>query len=195
MSEAETFLKSWRARHAVASAVVFGPGRTDDGRDSYDRLVDGVGGAVRVLDLACGDGTLLARVWGLAPHTERIGVDLCAEELAMAAERDPDATLHQDRAQALPLPDDHVDCVLPHMALMLMDDVETVVAELGRVLRPGGRIGVVVGRSINPELGAVLKAGWQRQAASPAPPKLGDPRTRSVEGLHELFGGLGAADV
>jgi SAM-dependent methyltransferase len=195
MTDAEVFLQAWHARHAGASSIVFGPGRTADGRDTYDHLAAEALGARRVLDVACGDGTLLTRVHQVAPDAERIGVDLSPDELAMAARADPGATLYQARAQALPLPDDHVDCVLSHMALMLMDDVDQVVAELHRVLRPGGRLAVVVGHGVNDALRGVLSRGWEGESDRPAPPRLGDPRTHDADGLRTLLGPLGEVGV
>ena len=100
--------------------------------------------AQAVLDLGCGDGVLLERIGVRAPGARLIGVDMSAEDLALAARRLPDATWHEARAQALPLADGAVDVVVSHMALMLMNDVDQVMAELRRVLRPGGRLAVVV---------------------------------------------------
>src|SRR5690606_1639744 len=42
-------------------------------------------------------------------------------------------------AQRIALPDDHVDCVLSRFGLMLVPEQGRAVAEIRRVLRPGGR--------------------------------------------------------
>src|SRR5690606_37483161 len=79
------------------------------------------------------------------------GVDLSHGELARARDRirDPDRAcdtwtctsppydLVQARAQALPFRDRAFDAATCHLAFMLFDDIESVVAELSRVLRPG----------------------------------------------------------
>jgi len=94
-----------------------------------------------VLDLACGDGHLLAlmaRDWQGARHLW--GADLSRGELAAAARRPilHGATLLRAHARSLPLSDSSVDVVTCHMALMLMPEPSKVLAEIRRVLRPGG---------------------------------------------------------
>lgn len=127
----------------------------------------------RVLDLACGDGHLLRT---LARHaagthgthgtagTELHGVDLSFGELRAARSRSgPTTHWVQARAQQLPYPDAEAcgghgfDAVGCHMALMLMDPVEPVLAEVWRVLRPGGRfVALVALPSPSPALDVLL---------------------------------------
>ncbi|MDP3617648.1 MAG: class I SAM-dependent methyltransferase, partial [Rhodoferax sp.] len=100
-----------------------------------------------VLDLACGDGYLL---WLLAqqnqPQRTLIGIDLSQGELAAARTRlGESVTLHKGMAQALPLPNDSVDYLLCHMALMLMDPLDQVLCEVRRVLKEGGVFDFAVG--------------------------------------------------
>ncbi|RYZ37387.1 MAG: class I SAM-dependent methyltransferase [Myxococcaceae bacterium] len=152
-----------------------------------------------VLDLACGDGHLLEL---LATRGQQglslLGLDMSGHELAAAQARlKGAATLHQGRAQALPFADASVDVVLSHLALMLMDDVETVLAEIRRVLKPGGTVSVVVGGDMVRGDAVELFAGLLRpRIMSEAQPwlPLGAPRVRSVEGLKVLFR-EGFADV
>ena len=73
---------------------------------------------------------------------------------------------------------------------MLMDDVEQVVGEIARILRPGGRFATVVGGG--PKLGDafelfldLLQPVYDQQTERI--PRLGDRRTRSDAGLAELF--------
>ncbi|WP_163867791.1 class I SAM-dependent methyltransferase [Myxococcus eversor] len=153
-----------------------------------------------VLDLACGDGFLLEL---LARRSEGgltlLGLDMSEHELLAAQSRlKGAATLHQGRAQSLPFEDASVDVVLSHLALMLMDDVERVLAELRRVLKPTGRVSVVVGgelvkgEAFEVYLG-LLKPMLAREARPPSP--LGDARFRSLEGLTELFGGFTDVEI
>ncbi|MBC8056959.1 MAG: methyltransferase domain-containing protein [Rhizobiales bacterium] len=144
-----------------------------------------------VLDLACGDGHLLGLLAGSTrPHT-LIGVDLSAGELAAARTRlGARATLLQGKAQQLPLTTASVDAVVSHLALMLMDDAETVITELHRVLRPGGTLVGVVGArpSPNPALEAFVRlypAASQRAEFSGI--RFGDRRFRSQGGITELL--------
>ena len=97
-----------------------------------------------VLDLACGPGrgTVL-----LAEHAERVeAVDLSEHMLAAArAEHDlPNVTWHQAAAEALPLTEDSIDEAFCNLGLMLFPEPEPALAELRRVLRPGGRLHATV---------------------------------------------------
>jgi SAM-dependent methyltransferase len=116
---------------------------------------------------------------------------MSAAELALARTRlGTQADLKQGRAQALPYPDGVFDCVLCHMALMLMDELDEVMRELRRVLRPGGRFAAVVGAMPpdSPVLSAYLEA-LSRRSRLPqfAGLRLGDRRLRSPEGIREVF--------
>lgn len=87
-----------------------------------------------VLDLACGS----APMHPLLPDASHyLGVDLSAAELAYAAERGR-GPLMSANALFLPLPSDSVDVVVCSMALMLLRPIEAALAEVVRVLRPGG---------------------------------------------------------
>lgn len=138
-------LSSFHARFAGASDRVFGRGTVPDGRSSYQWLADQVPPeAARVLDLACGDGALLARL--ARPGREIMGLDRSEHELAAARARlGPEVALHHGVAQALPFPDGSFDAVTCHMAFMLMAQAEAVVAEIRRVLAPGGVFAGVIG--------------------------------------------------
>lgn len=91
-----------------------------------------------VLDLACGTGDLcidLERA-GLRP----VGIDLSFGMLANARTSVP---LLQADALALPVPDGTVDGVTCGFALRNFVALEPFLAELGRVVRPGGRIALL----------------------------------------------------
>ncbi len=97
---------------------------------------------VRVLDVGCGDGGLLARFveWGAAP--ERVaGVDLSETRVARARERVPGAWTGLADATALPFPDGVFDLVTMCTLLSSIVDQDQRAAalrEASRVLRPGG---------------------------------------------------------
>ena len=98
----------------------------------------GLGSRSIVLDLACGTGDMcidLERA-GYRP----VGVDLSFGMLANARTRAP--LLHGD-ALALPLPDDSIDGVTCGFALRNFVELEPMLRELARVLRPGGRIALL----------------------------------------------------
>ncbi len=144
-----------------------------------------------LLDLACGDGHLLALLADNAPHATLIGIDLSQGELAAARSRlGPRAALVRARAQQLPLASASVDAVLSHLALMLMDDAERVVAEVRRVCRSGAVFAGVVGARSPPsparEAFIRLYAGASKRPQL-ADIRFGDRRFRSAEGIRELL--------
>jgi SAM-dependent methyltransferase len=93
-----------------------------------------------VADLAAGTG-LLSRV--LARAADRVvAVELDARMAAVLRKRSAGVEVVQGRGEALPLGDASVDAVLVSSAWHWLDPVRAV-PELGRVLRPGGRLGVL----------------------------------------------------
>lgn len=92
----------------------------------------------RALDAACGTGRHAAY---LAAHGHRVtGVDGSPAMLARARARAPQATLAAGSLLALPVPDASVDVAVCALALMHLPDLRPAIAELARVLRPGGRL-------------------------------------------------------
>jgi demethylmenaquinone methyltransferase / 2-methoxy-6-polyprenyl-1,4-benzoquinol methylase len=91
-----------------------------------------------VVDLACGTGDLCRELAaaGLRP----LGVDL---SFGMLAAAHTDAPLIQGDALRLPLPTGTVDGVTCGFALRNLVAVEPFLAELARVLRPGGRVALL----------------------------------------------------
>lgn len=92
----------------------------------------------RVMDLACGTGDL-CRDLAAAGH-QPIGVDL---SFGMLANARTSAPLLQGDALRLPLPDASVDGVSCGFALRNFVELGPFLAELGRVVRPGGRIALL----------------------------------------------------
>jgi SAM-dependent methyltransferase len=101
--------------------------------DPYDWVAAAVS-AGPVLDLACGSGPM----WGRAPAARPwVGVDRSASELARARGRGVDGVIRAD-ATHLPFPDGAFHTVVCSMALMVVQPLETALAELTRVVVPGG---------------------------------------------------------
>ena len=101
----------------------------------------GLAGGETVLDLACGPGTLtrrLARAVGRRGLV--IGADLSEPMLERAARSTPFAQVDFARMDAmdLPLRDATVDALSCSLCLHLVPDLATSLAEITRVLRPGG---------------------------------------------------------
>jgi ubiquinone/menaquinone biosynthesis C-methylase UbiE len=176
-----------------ATARAFADGRLSDGRSSYDLLASAVNPNEDVLDLGCGDGHLLELLVARGHDPDRTaGLDMSEAELALARKRRDlaGARLLCERAQATTLPDAALDCVVSHLALMLMSDIESVVAELARILRPRGRLVAIVGAGAAESDAYGLfrerfRLAYQRCGARS--PAIGDHRTRDPAGLASLF--------
>ena len=101
-----------------------------------------------VLDLACGTGDLCRGLQGAGLRP--IGMDLSYGMLAAAR---TDAPLVHADALRLPVPDASVAGVTCGFALRNFVELEPFFAELGRVVRPGGRIALLeVAEPANPVL-------------------------------------------
>lgn len=92
----------------------------------------------RVVDLACGTGDL-CRELQRQGHTA-IGLDLSFGMLAAARTSAP--LVHGDGLR-LPFPDGSVDSITCGFALRNLESLPPFFAELGRVVRPGGRVALL----------------------------------------------------
>jgi SAM-dependent methyltransferase len=91
----------------------------------------------RVLVDGCGVGMY---VKALAPDADRVyGIDIEAEHLEIAAQTAPTAQIQLAAAETLPYPAGVFDLVLSHEVLEHVQDDAAAVAEIVRVLKPGGR--------------------------------------------------------
>jgi SAM-dependent methyltransferase len=108
--------------------------------DVTDRVLEAAG-AVRdfeVLDAGCGTGELCRRLVDRGARAS--GVDLCPGLLARARALTPRAGLAQADAQALPFATSRFDLATSVLVLHYLEDPDRAVAELARVVRPGGRL-------------------------------------------------------
>lgn len=91
-----------------------------------------------VLDVACGTG-VVARTARDGAHSGRIvGVDLNPAMLEVAREARPDLEWVQGDAENLPFADAEFDIALCQSALFFFPDPGRAVAEMARVVAPGG---------------------------------------------------------
>jgi len=101
----------------------------------------GVGPGTTVLDLATGTGDLARLAAGRGARV--VGVDFAAGMLRVGRRRDAGRAVVQADAAALPLADATVDAVSCGFALRNFADLDAVLRECARVLRPGGRLGLL----------------------------------------------------
>ena len=95
------------------------------------------------LDLGCGTGKLLDRLATEFPHLQGVGVDVSTEMIAQAQAncRYPDRlTFQPGRSDRLPLVDASVDAAFSTISMAHYLDLPAVLAELRRVIRPGGAL-------------------------------------------------------
>jgi SAM-dependent methyltransferase len=88
------------------------------------------------LDLGCGEGRAGRQL--LARGGRVLGIERSATLARAAAAGSPALPVAQADAARLPLADGCVGLVVASMSLLDMDDLESAIAEIGRVLRPGG---------------------------------------------------------
>jgi SAM-dependent methyltransferase len=93
-----------------------------------------VAAGVRVLDIACGTGALVAAA--ARRGAEIIGMDFAPTMIAEAIRRYPGIDFRVGDAEAIPLADASVDAVTCSFGMLHMERLERVLAEIARVLRP-----------------------------------------------------------
>lgn len=89
------------------------------------------------VEIGCGEGRVARELSGRGHRVVGIEGSPTLAEAARAA--DPGFEVHVADAQAMPLDDASADLVVASMMLLNVDDLDAVVAEVARVLPPGGR--------------------------------------------------------
>jgi SAM-dependent methyltransferase len=152
----------------------------------------------RVLELACGPGSVGLAAAPLAG--EVVVSDFAPEMTAIAAQRAAQLGLDNVAARVLDIegidePDASFDVVVCREGLMLVPDPARGIAEIRRVLRPGGRAAISVWgpRERNPWLGVVLDA-VSDQLGVPIPPP-GLPGPFSLDSTEAFAAVLGDAEI
>jgi SAM-dependent methyltransferase len=139
----------------------------------------------RVIDVGCGPGFLTAEVAAeVGPNGWVCGFDLSESMLELARARcagQPGAAWVDFRAgdaTALPFPDASFDAAVATQVYEYVADMPTALAELHRVLRPGGRAVIVdtdwdaiVWHSSDRGRTAAIRAAWDGHLADPHLPR------------------------
>ena len=102
------------------------------------RVLDRYPRTVRILELGCGGGALL-RDLASRGFEQLVGLDLARTALAEARRRGTPAGLVLAEAERLPFRPASFDVVIAADLLEHVDDLDAHLAEVARVLRPGGR--------------------------------------------------------
>jgi len=108
-----------------------------------DLLVDMIcaGSGHRVLDVGCGTGKLLKSAEARFPGAKLVGVDAAIEMVKYAQTSNPTGTIQFQRATAeeLPFPNASFELVFSTMTFHHWSNQTKGIAEVARVLTPGGR--------------------------------------------------------
>jgi SAM-dependent methyltransferase len=130
--------RAWRATSFGSVAVDYDRFRPSPPPDAADWLLSA--GAQRVADVGAGTGGF-SRV--LAARVERVvAVELDPRMASVLRQRSPGVLVVNGRGEDLPIPSSSLDAVLVSSAWHWLDP-DLAVAEMARVLRPGGVLGVL----------------------------------------------------
>lgn len=99
--------------------------------------VEELSGWGRVLDVGCGDGQIARAL--AARGCSVVGVDPTERNLQVARERGGGPDYLKGEAADLPFEDGSFDAVVACLVFEHIDDLDGAIAEVARVLRPGGR--------------------------------------------------------
>lgn len=92
------------------------------------------------LDLGCGDGHLMAILLGHVGERELVGLDVDPNETKLAHKRKIYRKVVTALADRLPFSDGQFDFVFSNSVLEHIHNIDGVLTEVARVLRPGGRL-------------------------------------------------------
>lgn len=117
------------------------------------------------LDLCCGTGDItIALAKQVGPSGNVIGLDFNNDMLELADQKirkqdlQKEIQLRQGDAMHVPYPDQSFDIVTIGFGLRNVPDADQVLKEIYRVLKPGGKVGILeTSQPTNP----IVKLGWQ----------------------------------
>jgi ubiquinone/menaquinone biosynthesis C-methylase UbiE len=100
----------------------------------------------RILDVGCGNGSLTFTLPSKADVKEIVAIDYSPVFVEETARRnsDPRISVRQADATALPFDDDAFDRSLALLVLHFVPDADRAIAEMRRVVRPGGIVAAAV---------------------------------------------------
>jgi SAM-dependent methyltransferase len=145
----------------------------------------GIEAGQRVLDVGAGTGALTAEL-------VRRGADASAADpsppfVAALRERFPDIGIHEAPAEKLPWPDESFDAALAQLVITFMRDAPAGIAEMQRVVRPGGIVAACMWDREGMEmLAAVSRTQQALDPSRPGSEQLTNYRTRGE--IENLFG-------
>ena len=178
--------------------------RTPRGLSSYqlfaERIHELAPNARAILEVGCGDGLLLRRLWALYhSKIELVGVDLSEAELDRARRLFGEADYICADARTADFGVERFDAVVSHLVLMIASQPERILQSVRRSLRPSGLLISVIQRSwqestLNAVLAAAMRAlQSEHQTALPSIPERA--RFEDIAELHRVIESGGFHDV
>jgi len=135
-------------------------GFTDGADPEYEEQIlplaaEELAGRDRILDVGCGDGQVSRLATRLGAGTV-VGIDPTWNQLVVAHERAGGPAYARAGAAALPFAGGSFDAVVACLVFEHIRDVDAAIAEVSRVLRPGGRFAFF----LNHPLLQTPNSGW-----------------------------------
>jgi SAM-dependent methyltransferase len=139
--------EDWPAEHWPADEAVnrwWQEGFTEGADPEYEEQIlplarEHLQGARRVLDVGTGEGQLARLAAAVEGVEQVVGVDPTTAQLGAARQRAGGPAYVRAEAARLPFDDAGFDVVVACLVFEHIDDVDAAIAEVARVLAPGGR--------------------------------------------------------
>lgn len=132
----------------------------DVGAELLLKLPDDLPVNARILDLGSGTGFFTRQLVQAYPDAQVIGLDI-AEGMLQFARNTASDLIHWlcGDAENLPLADHSIDLIFSSLAIQWCNNLPQLMAELARVLKPGGRVYIA---TLGPATLHELKTAWQQ---------------------------------
>ncbi len=163
----------WSDRRRAADYVrLFSPA-ADQAVDSLLNAA-GIEPGLKVLDVCCGQGNVAQALVKRGCHM--VGVDFSSAMLNFARDREPHASFVAADAQGLPFDDATFDVVVSNFGMPHIPDHGRVLAEIRRVIAPGGRFATTLwcGPDVSPCMDVVYSILEVHRSPDVSPPPAPD---------------------